>query len=223
MVRHKLDRNTDRECFSSGNDWGIPDLLPDKLSSKVPDGETRFMVYRTMRLTRDAAKGNILGFFVDDYRFACCWSYPARMLASLLALGCCAVCEPDFSLWTDRPLAEQLHAVYRTRWCGRYWQEHGIDVIPVLNWSDERSYSLAWLGIPSEPPVAAVECRTCGDNHDAFNRGLAAAVAAVRPRKLIIYGERKSWVDVPVGTDAVWVEPVTNKRFDEMRRRTPLG
>ncbi|MGH8476955.1 MAG: DUF4417 domain-containing protein, partial [Methylococcales bacterium] len=37
---------------------------------------------------------------------------------------------------------------YRTRWTGRWWQEHGIRVIPTVNWSDEESFEYCFAGIP---------------------------------------------------------------------------
>ena len=202
-----------RECFTSSNYWGIPDLLPDMCADVVPGENCEFMVYRTKRLTPSETAGDILGWFVDDYRFKCCWSYPHRMVATLASYSLAAVCEPNFSLWLDRPRTEQMHATYQTRWCGRFWQEHGFKVIPSLNWSDEESYRWAWLGIPVDIPVAAVECRSCGDNHDGFNLGLAQACNAVRPKKLIIYGPGKGWVQVPAGVEPCWVSPVTNQRL----------
>lgn len=212
-------RNTDRVRFPSQNYWGIPDLLPERLAAVVPGPGNPFLVYRTSKLTRASSYGGILGFFVDDYRFSCAWTYPERMAAVLGGLGLAAVCEPDFSLWIDDPLSEQLHAVYRSRWCGRYWQSLGLDVIPSLNWSDERSFPWAWAGIPTGCEVAAIECRSCGSNQRGFNRGLAAACEVVRPRNLIIYGPQHSWIKIPSGVAPVWVDPPTNRRFRALKER----
>jgi hypothetical protein len=212
-MRSDQELNTSRKIFPSGNVWGIPDLLPDQLAGVLPGPENPFLVYRTARLTRAKAHGGILGFFVDDYRFVCAWSYPSRMVAALAGLGLAAVCEPDFSLWADDPRAEQLHAVYRSRWVARYWQECGLHVIPSLNWSDEASFAWAWAGLPVGVEVAAVECRSCGSARREFNAGLAAACEVVRPRNLIIYGPVNDWVSMPSGVAPVWVEPPTNRRF----------
>ena len=218
-MRPDAGRNTDRGNFDSSNRWGIPDLLPDRLAEVLPSLENPFFVYRTQKLTRAKAYGGILGFFVDDYRFSCAWDYPARMLSSLQGLGLAAVCEPDFSIWADDPPAIQLFAVYRARWVARYWQEHGLDVIPCLNWSDEWSYEWAWAGLPSEIPVAAIECRSCGANREEFNEGLAAACESNQIGNLIIYGTGQEWVKIPSLVNPIWIEPATNRRFDTLKGR----
>lgn len=213
-------RNTARCRFSSTNYWGIPDLLPARMARIVPGDDNPFFIYRMQKLTPKKAHGGILGFFVDDYRFACCWSYPARMTKALLDLGLAAVCEPDFSVYTDDPIAVQLHAAYRMRWCGRYFQEAGLDLIPTLTWGDARSFDFCWAGIPVECPVAAIENRNCGAKwHKQFNIGLRTALEEVAPKVLIVYGERRlsGWMDLPPGQAVYWVEPPTNKRFRELK------
>ena len=218
-MRPDAGRNTDRRRFASTNSWGIPDLLPERLAGVVPSLANPFLVYRTSKLTRARAVGGILSFFIDDYRFACAWSYPDRMVRALADLDLAAVCEPDFSVWADDPLAEQMYAVYRSRWVARYWQACGLDVIPSLNWSDSRSFAWAWAGVPVGVPVAAVESRSCGANRREFNAGLAAACEAVRPENLIIYGVGRDWVEIPRGVAAWWVMPATNRRFDRLHGR----
>jgi hypothetical protein len=125
------------------------------------------------------------------------------MVATLERGRWSAVCEPDFSVWADAPVAEQIHAVYRTRWCGRLWQENGIPVIPVLNWSTPESYNFAFLGIPKNCPVVAVECVTCGSNVAAFNQGLAAGVEQIQPKHLLIYGSRVG-IEIPKRVKPHW-------------------
>ena len=110
------------------------------------------------------------------------------MLHSLQQRQWASVCEPDFSVWTDAPLAEQLHEIYRTRWVGRYWQEHGIKVIPTLTWAEEESFEFAWAGVPVGAPVVAIECQHGRSNLPAFNRGIAAAIEAVKPGCVLVYG-----------------------------------
>src|SRR5437016_6119311 len=90
-------------------------------------------------MTRFSLSGGMtVGFYVWDDKLERLWRDPARQIAHFLTAGVGALIEPDFSLWADAPLAEQLWNTYRTRWMGRYWQEAGIPVIPNLNWSNER-------------------------------------------------------------------------------------
>jgi len=146
-----------------------------------------------------------LAFFVDDERFECLWRQPERYAEQFRAFGWGAVIEPDFSTWANAPLAEQLWAIHRMRALGRRYQEHGINVIPNLAWSDERSFEFAFSGIPQHAPVVAVECRTAGQNDDdrrAFLAGLSEGLRQVQPQRVIIYGgkEHAFWLSqLPVG------------------------
>jgi hypothetical protein len=188
--------------------WGIPDLRRDMLAMTVPPARTygggrkqglpyqNLLIWRSCRLK--VATGSVLAFYVGDERLECLWRHPAHYTRLFLEHEVGAVIEPDFSLWTDAPLVEQLHNVYRTRTLGRYWQEHGLWLIPSLNWSDERSYSFAFHGIPPRAPVVAVECRTASRVEDraGFLHGLAEAIRQVRPQCVVMYGGERhaSWI-----------------------------
>lgn len=218
-MSQQTPRNTERVTFPSSNALGMPDLLPGMLSDAVPSETTPVILFRTIGIRKETATDSIIAFFLDDYRFISSWSYPARLASTLIEAQIEAAIEPDFSLWHDAPRIEQMHAVYRTRWVGRYWQEQGIPVIPCLQWSDEESFNWAWLGIPQGVPVAAVESRVCGKSHTEFNEGLAAACETVRPETLLIYGTQKDWVRVPHGVNPVWVEPAMNRRFARLKEK----
>jgi len=199
-MRKRPSRRDGKGYFPSSNPLGIPDLVPDLCSPHVPKVLT---TYRSGKHQAAESSGGVLSFFVDDYRFQCAWTYPQRMIEGLKRSHWAAVCEPDFSMWADAPVAEQIHAVYRTRWCGRFWQEHGVPVIPVLNWSTPESYLWCFSGIPRHCPVVAVECVSCGNNVTAFNAGLAAGVDLVRPSHLLIYGSRVG-IEIPKGVQPHW-------------------
>jgi hypothetical protein len=199
-MRKRPTRRDGRQSFSSSNALGIPDLIPAMCSDKIP---SELVTYRAGRHQAEVSRGKVLSFFVDDYRFACAWNYPERMTQALRSSQWAAVCEPDFSVWADAPVAEQIHSVYRTRWCGRFWQESGVRLIPILNWSTPDSFLWSFSGIPYRCPVVAVECVSCGPNFAAFNAGLAAGVDLVRPSHLLIYGSRVG-IQIPKGVEPHW-------------------
>lgn len=209
-----------RLMLPSSNAWGIPDLDLDYCAEFQPD--RKVLLYRQFRSSRVETVGTVLLFFVDDYRFECLWSYPQRSVDMLVRCGFYAACEPDFSLWSNHPIAEQLHNVYRTRWCGAFWQRHGVPVIPSLNWSTPESYAWAWAGIPRGVPCAAIETRSCGASRDEFCDGLLAAVSAVSPQSLLVYGERIDWLPSLTGVTLHHVRPATNERFARLRREKKI-
>lgn len=65
---------------------------------------------------------------VDDAHFASCWSRPE---AGLKKVKCYEVAvAPDFTLWVDAPVCENIEQLRRNRVVGLYWQTHGVRVIP---------------------------------------------------------------------------------------------
>jgi hypothetical protein len=214
-------------------DWGIPELRSDRLSSLVPtqvyaggpagDPEWTLFLWRTASLTK--ARGMTVAFYVWDDKLQALWRHPEQQTARLLGADVATVIEPDFSLWADAPLVEQLWNVYRTRWLGRYWQEAGLSLIPSLNWSDERSYEFCFLGIPPHVPLVAVECRTAGQNDDdrrAFLAGLSEGVRQVQPAQVLIYGgaEHQHWLvpHLPSGPQYTLIESWTRARGGVRRK-----
>ncbi len=221
-------------------DWGIPSLRSDRLASLVPervytggpvvDPAHTLFVWRTGRFLAEA-RGGVLGFHVDDYRFECLWRQPERYAEKFAGFGWGAVIEPDFSTWANAPLAEQLWSIYRMRSLGRLYQEHGLALIPNLAWSDKRSYEFCFQGIPRECPVAACEARTAGGNDDdrrAFLAGLSEGIRQVVPQTVLVYGgqEHDFWLRrrLPEGPRYVLLESWTRVRgkvrqYEEQRLR----
>jgi hypothetical protein len=189
----------------------IPSLDPSKLGTTIPTHTHggfnlpltpgALAVWGTLGAGQPAGRvpqGCCLCFYVDDSRFKQVWTDPRGTIDEMLRAGWSAVVEPDFSVWADQPLESQRNAILRTRTLGALWQRSGLSVIPSLNWSTPESYAFAWEGIPPRPPVAAVECRTAAhpESQGRFGDGLAAAVAHVQPRHLLVYGgvEHADWV-----------------------------
>ena len=112
-----------------------------------------------------------LHFFLDDYRFEAVWNRPQQALRGLRRYG--VVLTPDFSLYRDWPLAAQIWNVYRSRWCGAFWQANGLQVIPTVSWSTAVSYDFCFLGIPRHS-VVAVGTVGLHRRQDAAARGLSS-------------------------------------------------
>lgn len=91
-------------------------------------------------------------FFLDDYQFNRVWTYPDRYIEMLRRFR--YVLSPDFSLYTDFPMAMQIYNHYRKHWIARYWQESGIKVIPTICWSSSESFEWCFDGEPTQSVVA---------------------------------------------------------------------
>lgn len=174
--------NTDI-IFPSDNIYGIPEI---KREDFIPDD---LIMYGTeVRRSYAQTKGKTVHFFLDDYKFEPLWNKPIKTLQPIINIG--SALSPDFSLYSDYPLAVQIYNTYRNRWLARFWQENGVQVIPTVSWSDERSFDFCFLGIPKNIPVAI---GTVGINNKeakkSFREGFEKMIEVLTPSDLIVYGE----------------------------------
>lgn len=126
-------------------------------------------------------------FFVVDYQFERVWNIPDKYLTYLSRYNC--VLSPDFSLYTDFPLAVQIWNHYRKHWLAAYWQERGITVIPSISWSDENSFEWCFDGEPKNSVVAVsdVGCKKSKEAQEAFNLGYNEMLRRLNPSKILLY------------------------------------
>lgn len=135
----------------------------------------------------DYTKG--VHFFLDDYQFERVWNRPDNYVDKLSKFDC--VLTPDFSLYTDFPLAMQIWNVYRSRLIGSYWQSLGMTVIPTVSWSTYDSYDFCFDGLP-ENGIVAISTVGVMKNKKAkqlFYDGLDEMIARIHPSGILIWGQ----------------------------------
>lgn len=186
------DRLNTRAIYPSSNEHGIPGL---PAATAEP---ARLVPYSDRRACESAQPGAAAHFFLDDYRFETAWSKPERPLTRLQRVG--HALTPDFSLWLEMPRAMQLWQVYRSRWCGNWWLDHGISVIPTVSWSDEASHEFAFTGIATGSVIAVSSVGVLRDKQALrlFTAGLEAALERIRPRRVLCYGRLPGTWDIPL-------------------------
>lgn len=138
--------------FESSNSVGIPDLLVEGLAEAdlaptrtflrekdVNYGPETYFCWSTRPWDSYPRDGGCLGWYCEDWRFETVFNDYSKEYSSadlfvdkLLGYDFTSVLTPDYSTYHALPLVVQLFNVYRSRWCGRYWQEHGIPVIPSI-------------------------------------------------------------------------------------------
>jgi hypothetical protein len=154
---------------------------------------------RFSSIVRDETKDRdaTVHFFEPDERFDEVWKNPEGYLAELGQYR--QLMTPDFSLYSDMPLVLQLMNTHRSRWCGAYWQEHGLTVIPTVSWSDEWSFDFCFDGI-EYGSVVAVSTLGTKDCRQGFMAGFSEMCKAIDPEVVICYDEpfkeMYSFVDV---------------------------
>lgn len=174
--------NLDKYLFLGTGKYNVPKIEPVK---NLPEGE---FIPVNFAKTEKNPKGKIVHCFTDDYQFSRFWNRPDDYINLLQKFS--AVCSPDFSLYTNMPLAMQIYNHYRKHWLAAYWQMNGITVIPTIAWSTEDSYAWCFDGEPVGGVVAVSSVGT-QNNKEAkrlFLRGYEEMMRQLRPERVILYG-----------------------------------
>ncbi|AHG23783.1 nuclease [Mycobacterium phage EagleEye] len=187
----KFDVLNLRMRFDSSSEHEIPDLAATDF---VPANLAAWNMPRHREYA--AISGGALHFFLDDYRFETVWSAPERLFDRVKAVG--AALTPDFSLWVDMPRAAQVWNVYRSRWCGAYWQSQGIEVIPTACWATPDTFDFCFDGIPDGATVAvsSMGIRSNKKDQALFRAGIQELVDRKQPRLVLAYGRLRYCDDI---------------------------
>jgi hypothetical protein len=171
------------KIFESDNEFGIPTILKQDFIPK-----DLVMYGAEVRQNQASARGRTVHFFLDDYKFEPLWNKPNKTLTVIQRQG--SALSPDFSLFSDYPLAVQMWNTYRSRWLARFWQENEVLVIPTISWSDEASYDFCFSGIEKHSTLAISTVGLRGkESKRVFKFGFEEMMKRLEPKSLIVYGE----------------------------------
>lgn len=148
---------------------------------------TELVGFNLARSMKDTS-GKGLHFFLDDYRFARVWNNPEIYIPTLEKFD--FVLSPDFSLYTDFPVAMQIYNHYRKHWLAAFWESHGIEVIPTIGWSTPDSFDWCFDGEPVGGTVAVSSVGTQNDEYakELFIAGYNEMIKRLSPETIIFYG-----------------------------------
>lgn len=175
--------NLDKLAFERVGRYEIPKIEP---ITEYPQGEFIPMNYAK---TTKSPEGKVVHCFVDDYQFTRYWNRPDDYIPMLSRFS--AVCSPDFSTYTDMPMAMQIYNHYRKHWLAAYWQLHGITVYPTISWSTPDSYEWCFDGEPMGGVVAvsSVGTQKNAESKRLFLRGYEEMMKRLKPSWVIFYGK----------------------------------
>lgn len=124
-------------------------------------------------------------FFVDDYRFENIYRNPNKSLEKYSQYA--FVLTPDYSTYAEMNPWRQIESVAHSRWCGAYWQDKGLTVIPTISWSTPSSYEFCFDGVERHATVA-IGMIGCKGSRIAFIRGYNAMLERLDPEAIICFG-----------------------------------
>ena len=174
--------NLDKFMFPGVGRYDIPQIEP---VTAYPQGD--FIPMNYAKTAKDPAS-KIVHCFVDDYQFIRYWNRPDNYMQKLSRFA--GICSPDFSTYTDMPLAMQIYNHYRKHWLAAYWQLHGITVYPTISWSNENSFEWCFDGEPIGGVVAvsSVGTQKGKESKRLFLKGYDEMMKRLEPLWVIFYG-----------------------------------
>lgn len=175
--------NLHKVNFEGVGKYGIPEMLPGEYKQGA-----EWIGFNYARGKKDKS-GLSIHFFLDDYQFASVWNTPDRHMGLMTASD--NVLSPDFSLYTDTPLAVQIYNHFKKHWIAAYWQTKGVNVIPTISWSDRSSYDWCFDG---EPTNSVVAISTVGTQQNKiakllFMDGYHEMIQRLKPTQILCYGK----------------------------------
>lgn len=163
--------------------YGIPIIQPVR---EVPQVQTwrRFCSLKSEGVNEQMG----IHFFIQDYQFQRVWLQPDKYVPLLQKAAC--VLSPDFSMYTDMPMAMQMYNHYRKHWLAAYWQMRGLRVIPTISWSDKSSHAWCFDGEPRGGVVAvsSVGSQRRADTRQLFLAGYRAMMDTIQPSAVLFWG-----------------------------------
>ena len=180
-----------RNSLNGIGDWKIPVIPKAEL---LPKDFENLLLIGFDRANKDDTKycDRMVHFFLYDYKFERVWDKPDQYIERLINYK--AGLSPDFSMYLEMNPAIQLYNTFRNRWCGAYFAEKGMKVIPTVNWGAENTFEFCFEGIPKGSTVAVStymvsEHDNHADHKEFFLKGYREMLKRIQPEQIIFYHE----------------------------------
>ena len=188
--------NCEKRIFDGEGIYELPVIQPTELMPE--DIKDVPMLGFNYALTEHHPENKICHFFLDDYQFDRVWNDADKYLGVLRRFK--AVIAPDFSTYMDFPKLVQMYNTYRRQWCGAYWQEYGINVIPTVRWMGEGSEEWCFDGVPKHSLICV---STVGGFREkavteVWLEGYRKVLEHVQPSHILFYGKVHDCIPTPV-------------------------
>ena len=189
----RQSENLDKAIFPGVGKYDIPRILPMEVEQPVE------MIGFNFAAKYKHPERVGIHFFLKDYQFSRLWTSPDMYTGMLRRFR--FVCTPDFSMYTDFPLALQINSHYRKHWLGAYWQSKGITVIPTICWSDERSFEWCFDGEPEKSTVAISSVGTQLNERSKrlFLLGYQQMMSRLQPKIVMFHGRIPAEITAKMG------------------------
>ena len=174
--------NLDKVIFDGVGDYDIPEIYPEEYVDVewIPFHEAN---------TTTQKRGKGVHFFLDDYVFDRVWNQLDKNVERLSAFD--AVLAPDWSMYTDWPIAMCIWNHYRKHFVAAYLQRVvGTRVYPTICWGDNTTLNWCFDGEPVGGCVAVSSVGTQRTDYEKryFMYGYDAMLERLQPKTIMFYG-----------------------------------
>lgn len=191
QTQYEIDKNKSKEKlvrneFLYNDDSQSKYEFPIIRKQNININKIKFLSYTDSKKEDKENKDKTIHFFTYDWKFEKVYDEAEEELEKLKQYY--ALLSPDFSMFTNMPIALQIESVFKNRWCGAYWQSKGLKVIPTVSWGDERSFEFCFEGI-EEGSVVAVCTYYRENDEESFMIGYNEMLKRIKPSAILCYDE----------------------------------
>lgn len=186
LDKQKKKQKLVRDEFLYNKNYAGKYEFPKLKKQDIDISKIQFLSYVDAKLNDTENNDKTIHFFTYDWKFKKVYENAEEELEKLKQYK--YLLTPDFSMFTNMPVALQIESVFKNRWCGAYWQSKGLKVIPTISWGDEKSFDFCFEGI-EEGSVVAV-CTYYRENcEEEFMLGYNKMLEKIKPSAVICYDE----------------------------------
>lgn len=130
-------------------------------------------------------------FYTSDTRIERVWKYPNMVLSELLNEEAWII-GPDFSVYADLLLPQQMWNIFRNKLIVAWWQYNGVKVIPNVSWINY-DYECSFDGWPRNS-VIAVNSTGVGTSSRCkamWIAGYREMIKRLHPQCILRYGAKQ--------------------------------
>lgn len=173
--------NLEKRIFDGVGPYNIPEIEPEEY---VECKYIRFIEAQKIENREEVG----VHFFIDDFHFDKIWNQFSRYMNMLSKFK--AVLTPDWSVYTDWPVAVNIWNHYKKHYVGAYLQSMGVRIYPTIEWSDKDSYKWCFDGEPVNSCVAISSTGTQKDieARKLFIYGYDAMLERLQPKTIMFWG-----------------------------------
>lgn len=200
--------------FEEAGKYGIPKIEP--FAGDLSDIEDCEWIGFNYALGEKHPENKGVHFYLDDYQFERLWRNPERYIDLLRRFK--YVLAPDFSLFSDFPVALNIYNHYRKQWLTAYYQQNGVNIIPTICWSNEDSFDWCFDGVPTGSVVTVASIGVCKSEKtkQAFAKGYEEMKRRINPSTILFFGnpvvEEQSFV-----SNVIYIETDQQKRLRKLK------